>query len=120
MPSAPSLSGKVLLGEAAAMEDDSESRSEGSSPAFAGSSECEMWGVVVGSPPSSTGLPIPVLGCQERSQDVLETALLSSFNCAAFWGGRLRRLPRSAQKAWSAGVPRQSTSGSTWGDKVLV
>lgn len=119
MPSAPSLSGKVLLGEAAALDDDSESRSEGSSPAFAGSSEHEMWAVVVGSPPSSTGLPAPVLGCQERSQDVLETALLSSFNCAAFWE-RLRRLPRSAQKAWSAGVPRQSTSGSTWGDEVVV
>lgn len=119
MPSAPSLSGKVLLGEATALEDDSESRSEGSSPAFAGSSECEMWGVVVGSPPSSTGLPIPALGYQERSQGVLETALLSSFSCAAFWG-RLRRLPRSAQKAWSTGVPRQSASGSTWGDELLV
>lgn len=81
MPSAPSLSGKVLLREAAALEDDSESRSEGSSPAFAGSPEHEMWGVVVGSPPSSTGLPTSVLGCQERSQDVLETTLLSSFNC---------------------------------------
>lgn len=55
---AASLLGKVLLGEAAALEEDSESRSEGSSPAFAGSSwgDGVTWGPL---PPAPALLPVP-------------------------------------------------------------
>ncbi|XP_053779195.1 huntingtin isoform X3 [Desmodus rotundus] len=46
--------GKELLGEAAALEDDSESRSEGSSPAFAASVKGEICGELAASPGVST------------------------------------------------------------------
>lgn len=50
------LLGKVLLGDAAALEEDSESRSEGSSPAFPGSSRGD--GVSWGPPPSCPAPPL--------------------------------------------------------------
>jgi len=51
--------GKVLFGEAAALEDDSESRSEGSSPAFTGSSQ----GGAVVPPPAFFLAPFLPLSC---------------------------------------------------------
>ncbi|XP_036183442.1 huntingtin isoform X2 [Myotis myotis] len=48
------LIGKVLLGEAAALEEDSESRSEGSSPAFAASVKGEICGELAASSGVST------------------------------------------------------------------
>ncbi|XP_016051293.1 PREDICTED: huntingtin isoform X2 [Miniopterus natalensis] len=48
------LIGKVLFGEAAALEDDSESRSEGSSPAFAASVKGEICGELAASSGVST------------------------------------------------------------------
>ncbi|XP_015417051.1 PREDICTED: huntingtin [Myotis davidii] len=57
-PCSPVLSrkqkGKVLLGEAAALEEDSESRSEGSSPAFAASVKGEICGELAASSGVST------------------------------------------------------------------
>uniref|UniRef100_A0A673TZ91 Huntingtin n=1 Tax=Suricata suricatta TaxID=37032 RepID=A0A673TZ91_SURSU len=57
--------GKVLFGEAAALEDDSESRSEGSSPAFA------VKGEVDGELAAPSGLPAPGSAADSVGHDII-------------------------------------------------
>lgn len=70
---AASLLGKVLLGEAAALEEDSEPRSEGSSPAFTGSSRGDVG--------TTSPAPAPRPLCSEAVVVRLGTCVSPCFPC---------------------------------------
>ncbi|XP_057402207.1 huntingtin isoform X2 [Balaenoptera acutorostrata] len=82
--------GKVLFGEAAALEDDSESRSDGSSPTFAAAVKGEVGGELA----ASSGVPTPgsassaadsgghdIITEQPRSQHTLQTDSVDLTGC---------------------------------------
>ncbi|XP_007456954.1 PREDICTED: huntingtin [Lipotes vexillifer] len=79
--------GKVLFGEAAALEDDSESRSDGSSPTFSASVKGEIGGELAASSGVSTpGLAADSVGHdiiteQPRSQHTLQTDSVDLTGC---------------------------------------